>query len=236
MQKEVPTIQGELEKAIWKIAGEAVRVQGAGRTDAGVHARGQVASFDTTLMLAPPTFVKALNSCLPPDIAIRDACEVDADFNPRRAALNREYCYTVQNSSVESPLSRRWAYWVRRELDVDAMSKACDCLVGRHDFAPFTDKEGGAKNTVRTVLKAEVRKKSEFVFIEMVANSFLPHQVRRTAGSLVQVGLGTMEVESFFEIANSGKVGLAKTCAPSHGLCLRKVNYSDIGFGEHENV
>ena len=239
IQNNVPTIQGKLERAIFKVTGEAVRLRGAGRTDAGVHARGQVATFETNSdasLLPPLTLVRALNFHLPPDISIRDACNVEANFDARRDALSREYRYSILNNPVHSPRYRQWAYLVARKLDAEAMSKACDILLGQHDFAPFTNKEGGAKNTVRTVFRAEVRKEGDFIFFDMVANAFLPQQVRRTVGSLIRIGLGDMEVSEFYKMASSGMIGAAKIVAPPHGLCLMKVNYSNIRFANYENI
>lgn len=232
----MPTIQGELEWAILKVTGEAVRLRGAGRTDAGVHAGGQVATFETASAVPPLTFVRALNFYLPPDISVRDACNVGVSFDARRDAISREYRYSILNNSVHSPRYRRWAYLVRGKLDAEAMSKACDILLGQHDFAPFTNNEGGAKNTVRTVFRAEVRKEGDFMFFDMGANAFLPQQVRRTVGSLVRIGSGDMEVGEFWEMATSGLIGAAKIVAPPHGLCLMRVNYSDVGFANYENI
>ncbi|HAZ32198.1 MAG TPA: tRNA pseudouridine(38-40) synthase TruA [Dehalococcoidia bacterium] len=236
IQSNVPTIQGELERAIFRVTGEAVRIRGAGRTDAGVHAWGQVATFETASALPPLTFLRALNFYLPPDISVRDACSVGVRFDVRRDALSREYRYTILNDSVHSPRHRRWTYLVTRKLDTEAMSKACGILLGQHDFAPFTNTEGAAKNTVRTVFKAEVRREGRLMFFNMAANAFLPQQVRRTAGSLLRVGSGEMEVDEFWEMAGSGLIGAAKPVAPPHGLCLMRVNYSDIGFTDHENI
>jgi tRNA pseudouridine38-40 synthase len=236
IQCNVPTIQGELERGILKVTGEVVRIRGAGRTDAGVHAWGQVATFETTSALPPLTFVRALNCYLPPDISVKDACNVGVSFDVRRDALSREYRYTILNDSVHSPRYRRWAYLVTRKLDAEAMSKACEILLGQRDFAPFTNNEGGTKNTVRTVFKAEVRRDGRLMFFDMVANAFLPQQVRRTVGSLVKVGSGDMDVGRFCEIAGSGLIGAAKPVAPPLGLCLMRVNYSDIGFIDYENI
>ena len=115
------------------------------------------------------------------------------------------------------------------------MSEASQVLLGEHDFAPFTNKEGGAKNTVRTVFKAEVQQRGEFVFFDIIANAFLPQQVRRTIGSLKRVGLGDMETGEFHALAASTEIGKAKWTAPPNGLCLKRVNYSNIGLN-HENV
>ena len=236
VQSNVPTIQEELEKAIQKITGEKIRLHGAGRTDAGVHAKGQVAAFEFASAFSPLSLVRAMNAYLPPDIVVKDACQVEASFNPRRDALSREYRYTIMNGSLPSPFSRRWAYFKPRKLDVSAMNKACEIMKGEHDFASFTNSEGRAKNTIRTVFKTEVRKKNDFISIDMVANAFLPQQVRRTVGYLVEIGSGNMGAGDFYEMINSGRIGLAEHVVPPHGLCLMKVNYSDIGFRNYENI
>jgi len=235
IQNDVPTIQGEVEEAIQKVTGEKIRLHGAGRTDAGVHARKQVAAFDTESTLSAETFVKALNSHLSPDIAIKDACVVKTSFDPRRDAVSREYRYTINNSPIRSPFSRKWAYSVLKKLNIDTMNTASEILLGEHDLAPFTNNEGAAKNTVRMVTKAEFERENEFVYFGMISRAFLPQQVRRTVGSLMEVGLGKMEVSEFIEIACSGEIGRAKPVVPPHGLCLIKVNYSDIGFS-YENI
>lgn len=236
IQIDVPTIQGELEKALFKVTREAVRLYGAGRTDAGVHALGQVATFEIDSALSPLTFLKALNSYLATDISVRDACTVEGGFDARRSALSREYRYTILNDSVPSPLHRRWTCRVPRKLDTVAMNKACGGLRGKHDFAPFTNDEGGRKNTIRTVFEAAVRREGRLVFFDMVANAFLPQQVRRTIGSLLKVGSGEMEVKCFHKMAGSGLIGAARPVAPAHGLCLVRVNYSNIGFSDDENI
>ena len=228
----MPTVQGELEQAILKVTGEAVRIRGAGRTDAGVHASGQVAAFETESALSPSTFVKAINFYLPLDIAIKDACKVEANFDARRHALSREYRYTIVNSPVVLPLSRRWAYCVSGKLNIEAMNKTCEALLGTHDFASFTNSEGCAKNTVRTVFGAELHRKDSFVVFDISAIGFLPQQVRRTVGCLIKIGLGEMGVEELDRMVISARAGMAKPTAPPHGLCMMKVNYSNIGFGK----
>jgi len=232
----VPTIQAELEKAIGKITGERVRINVASRTDAGVHAQGQVAAFVTAAVLSPLTFVRALNFHLPRDIAIKDARQVGEEFNPRKDALSREYRYTILNRPTPSPLQDRQAYFLSKQMDVEAMNRACQFLIGEHDFASFTDIREGTKSTVRRVIKAAIHKEREFMFFDMVAHAFLPHQVRRTVGSLIKVGSGKMGIEEFGEMISSGKLGMANLAAPPHGLCLIKVNYSDFGFTSYENL
>jgi tRNA pseudouridine38-40 synthase len=233
-----PTIQGEIERALNKLTGERIRVAGAGRTDAGVHAKGQVVSFSCAFNLSLDTVIRALNFHLPSDIAVKAGSEVDKNFNARRDALSREYRYTILNSATPSPLQRRYAYHVPLPLDIDAMNEACGFLLGMHDFASFTSPMGG-RRTVRTVFKAEVSRQGELVFFDMVADSFLHKQVRSTAGCLLRVGLGKITVEEFKGILEAKKPGMAAPVAPALGLCLVKVNYPEhkLGKGQfYENL
>lgn len=226
LQTGPPTIQGELESALRKLTGERTRVIAASRTDAGVHAKGQVISFRTKSSLPTQTFINGLNYYLPRDIAVKAAHRVDDSFNVRRNALSREYNYHILNSPTRSPLKNSFSYLVAGELDIEAMNQACQALIGKHDFASFASCiEAKLKNTVRNVHKAEVKKDGELVIFNMVANSFLPHQVRNTVGSLIRVGLGKMSLDEFYSIIKARKPGLAGPTAPAYGLCLVRVNY-----------
>ena len=226
LQANLPTIQGETEKALWKLTGERSRVLAASRTDTGVHAKGQVASFVTRSSLSPETFVKGLNYYLPKDIAIKAAYKVEDSFNVRRNALSREYNYCILNSLTRSPMRQRFSYLVARHLDIDAMNQACQALIGEHDFVSFaTCIEAEIKSTVRSVYKAEVKKKEEMAIFNMMANSFLPHQVRNTVGAIIRVGLGKMSIDEFYSIIKARRPGLAGPTAPACGLCLMQVNY-----------
>lgn len=226
LQVNLPTVQGEIEEALWKLTGERTRVSTASRTDAGVHARGQVISFRTGSSLAPQTFVSGLNYYLPRDIAVKAADTANDSFDVRRRAVSREYNYYILNSSTRSPLREGFAYRVTGHLDIEAMNTACLTLIGRKDFASFaTNIEKVVINTVRTVYKAEVRNEGELVIFNVVANAFLPHQVRNTVGCLIRVGRGKMSVDEFHSIIEARKPGLAGPTAPAHGLCLTQVNY-----------
>ena len=226
LQANLPTIQGETEKAIWKLTGKRTRVITASRTDAGVHAEGQVASFMTESLLPPPTFIKGLNYYLPGDIAVKEAYRVDSSFNARRSAISREYNYYILNSLTRSPIRQGFSYLVAEHLDIEAMNQACQGLIGKHDFASFaTHIESRVKSTTRNVYRAEVKREGELVIFNMVANSFLPHQVRNTAGALIRVGLGKMSVDEFYSIIEAKAPGLAGPAVPAHGLCLVRVSY-----------
>lgn len=232
LQANQPTIQGEIEKAWYKLTGERVRVMAASRTDTGVHAEGQAVSFNTNSSLPMQTFVNGLNYYLPCDIAAKAAFRVADTFNVRRDAISREYNYYILNSPTQSPIRRSFAYLVTGRLDIEVMNQACQSLVGEHDFTSFTTlDEARTGSTVRHVHKAEVKKNKELVIFNIVANSFLRHQVRNMVGSLVRVGLGKMTVDEFYDTVESGEPGLGGPRAPAHGLCLMQINYPGY-FGE----
>jgi tRNA pseudouridine38-40 synthase len=226
LQATLPTVQCEIEKALWELTGERNRVMAASRTDAGVHARGQVVSFRTRSPLIPQKFVNGLNYYLSRDIAIKRAYRVDDSLNVRRDAISREYSYYILNSLTRSPIREGFSYRVSDYLDIEAMNQACQALIGEHDFISFTGSIGvEIMRTVRRVCRAEVEKNGELAIFNMVANSFLPHQVRNTVGTLIRVGLGKMKVDEFYSIIAIKKPGLAGPTAPACGLCLMQVNY-----------
>jgi tRNA pseudouridine38-40 synthase len=228
---EQPTIQSELEKAIYKLTGEALRVLAASRTDTGVHAEEQVVSFRTHSKLHTDTFVSGLNHYLPEDIAIKSAYKADDLFNVRTNAVSREYRYLIINRATRPAVKRHYVYHVPQQLDAAAMDKASQQLVGEHDFAAFTGTLGNRIKTVRRVSRAEVKRNGDMVVFDMTANSFLPHQIRNTVGSLILVGTGKIKVEDFYAMMEAKKPASAGPRAPAHGLFLMKVNYSRP-FGE----
>lgn len=226
LQASLPTIQGEIEKALWKLTGERSRVMAASRTDTGVHAKEQVISFRTKSPLPSPTFIKGLNYYLPGDIAVKAAFRASDSFNVRRSALSREYNYYILNSPTRSPIRRGFAYLVTGNLDIGAMNQACQAIIGKHDFASFaTCIESRIKSTIRHIYRAEIEKDGDLVIFNIVANSFLPHQVRNTVGALIKVGLGRMTVDEFRSIVEAKRPGLAGPTAPACGLCLMRINY-----------
>ena len=218
----VRTVQGELEAALARLNG-GIRcvVDGAGRTDAGVHAQGQVIAFTWTGRLDAQRLEVALNGQLPPDIAIRDVRRTRPGFHPRRAARYREYRYTVWNGP-RRPLLERHALGVRNPLDVAAMERAGQAFIGRHDFSAF-----GAvvedRSPVRTVHAVRVRRQGSLVTIDVRADAFLRGMVRRIVAVLLEVGHGTMteaEVRDALATRTPARNGAT---APAHGLCLRRV-------------
>ena len=225
-QTGLPTIQAELERSIKNLTGEEKRVIAASRTDTGVHSRGQVVSFWTSSNLSTHTIVKALNHYLPDDIVIKAACVIGKDFNIRRDALSREYEYKILNSPIRSPLLDGFVYMVTNKLNINIMKKACKLLKGEHDFASFTNTIYGIGNTVRRVYEAKINDgKDSIVTFNIIANSFLPHQVRNTIGLLTRVGLGRVGLEEFRRIMEAKTMGLAGPTAPACGLCLIRINY-----------
>ncbi len=225
-QANVPTIQGELESAITKLTQERRRVIAASRTDAGVHAKGQVISFWTTHDLSSQVWVKALNYYLPSDIIVKQAFNLAEDFNIRRNAVSREYKYYILNSHVKSVFAKGLTYFVSKPLNLIAMHEACRVLEGKHDFASFATFMGKVLNTVRTVYEAKIRKKGDLVIFHIVADSFLPHQVRNTIGLLIRHGLDKIGMNDFRRIMEARTIGLAGPTAPACGLYLTKINYS----------
>ncbi|MFC2068327.1 tRNA pseudouridine(38-40) synthase TruA [Chloroflexota bacterium] len=226
LQAGIPTIQGETEKALWKLTRERSRVMAASRTDAGVHAKGQVVSFNTGAKLSSQTFRSGLNYYLPRDIAVKAAYRLETSFNVRHA-LSREYNYYILNSLIRSPLQQGYSYLVTGYLNIEAMNEACQSLIGERDFTSFvTGTTTGIKSTIRKLYKAKVERYEELAIFNIVASSFLPHQVRNTIGALIRVGQGKMKVNEFSSIIEEQKPGLAGPTAPACGLCLMQINYS----------
>lgn len=225
-QPGLPTIQAEMEEAIRKLYGQSSRVISASRTDAGVHAKGQVVSFWAKPAVDTTTLVKALNHYLPGDIAVKAAYRAGNDFNVRRDALSREYRYYILNRDTRSPFSKTFALFMPKVLNIQVMHKACQLMQGKHDFISFTNSLDTARDAMRHVYEAKIDKREEFVVFCIEANSFLPHQVRNTVGPLIRLGLDKMGIEEFHDIMEAKKLGLAGPTAPAHGLWLTKVNYS----------
>jgi len=234
VQKRGPTVQGELEAALRKLTGEHLRVAFAGRTDAGVHARGQVAAFTTPSALETDVFVRGLNASLPEDVAIRRAVEVPPGFDPRRQAAGRTYRYVIYNAPVRSPLHRGRAWHVAGPLDLAAMREAAAGLIGERDFAAFSRRED--VNTVRCLRRCEIERRGPLVTVELEADAFLRQQVRRTVGALVQVGAGRLSVAQFRRLLRQAEPASAGPLAPAQGLCLLRVTYPGLDLGDEDAV
>ena len=219
-QLKARTVQGELEAALARLTGgNRVVVQGAGRTDAGVHATGLVIAFTYPGGRSVEALTDALNGTLPPDVAVRDLRPVPAGFNPRYAARAREYRYSIWNGP-RSPLRERTALWVRSELDVARMASAATAFEGRHDFSAFG---GTDPQPVRTIHRITVRRQGPAVTIDVRADAFLRGMVRRIVAALLAVGKGKLEVSEVPGLLTAGKPALGGASAPARGLCLRRV-------------
>jgi tRNA pseudouridine38-40 synthase len=229
LQSIALSIQGTLEEAIKGLTGVTSRVHGAGRTDAGVHAIGQVVRFDTDSELAIERFRPGLNFHLPEDIAVRAASEANVNFDPRRQAIARVYRYAMIESGSRSPLRGRFAHHVGRSLDVLAMHAALERLQGERDFAPFCGNLPDGGSTVRSLYRTQVwRQDSDEVLLELEGNAYLHQQVRRIAAAVLHVGLGKTTIDEFTAVADSKIHGAAALVLPANGLTLRRVEYKDF--------
>ena len=230
-QPQHDTIEGRVGEAVRALTGEMARVASQGRTDAGAHARGQVMAFDTDNARLPETAIVAgLNRYLPQDIAVRAVAELPAGFDVRRRAWSRVYRYFLR-LGAPSPLTRRSVWDYEGELDIAAMRAAAATLVGEHDFAAFAGRPDTPTNTVRGMRRATVHRWRKLVSFTFEATAFLPHQVRRTVGALVEVGAGRMDGAAFRALLEEKTFGLAGPPAPLQGLYLWRVRYNPPLFG-----
>ena len=222
------SVQGVLEAAIAEITREERRVFPAGRTDAGVHARGQVAHFDSETRLATADLQRGLNAVLPRDLAVVALEEVAADFDARRDALAKTYTYRIVNRPEPSPLRARASLHLRAWLDVAAMAEAARALLGTHDFSAFRGAPGGVpedENPRRSLDRLSVDLRGDEVTIEAEGRSFLRHMVRNIAGTLIEVGQRRRAAAELAAILASRDRARAGPTAAAHGLCLERVSY-----------
>ena len=232
-QKNAPTIQDSLERALSSLTDEPIRIALAGRTDAGVHARGQVASFVTASRHSPDTFARGLNALLPEDVSVRAAVETALTFDPRRQASSRWYRYTIRTASQRSALRRRLVWHLGQPLNLEAMIRAAGFLSGRHDFAAFTrPSEARRRRTERVVISARLGCAKGLTRFDIEANAFLPQMVRRLVGALAEVGLGKRTASQFEALLREARPGAASVAAPARGLCLMKVRYENGMFDD----
>jgi tRNA pseudouridine38-40 synthase len=220
------TIQGVLAEALRRVCGAEAEVEGAGRTDAGVHARGQVAGVRVATRLAPGELQRALNAVLPEDLAVLDLEEAPESWHPRRSARRKLYRYVIWNGRVRAPLRERFAHWVPQPLDAGAMGRAAAALVGTRDFRSFQAAGSGVESTVRSLFRAEVLGEGGAeLALELEGDGFLRHMVRNVAGTLIEVGLGRRAPESLPALLEARDRGLAGPTAPARGLVLVRVEY-----------
>ncbi len=221
------TVQGVLEAALAKVAHAPVKVVCAGRTDAGVHALGQVVHFDTRVSRPDRAWVMGTNTHLPGDVAVTWARRLAEPFHARYSALRRHYRYVMYNRPTRSPLYRRRAAWAYRPLDADRMQAAADHLVGRHDFSAYRAAGCQAKNPVREVYRVEVRRRGELVLIDVCANAFLQHMVRNIAGVLLSIGGGKHDPVWARGVLESRDRRRGGVTAPAEGLYFNAVEYPE---------
>jgi len=219
-----PTVQRELERALSQVAGEVVSLTAAGRTDRGVHARGQVISFDLAWRHGEQALLWAINANLPKDIVLLELSVVAPDFHPRFDARRRKYQYYIYNRPIRSPLHRLYSWHIQRPLDLEAMNVAAQTLTGTHDFATFGQPPKGI-NTVREVFEVLWRRDGELLVFEIEGNAFLYRMVRSIVGSLRAVGQGEWTANEFVDAFKAGDRSRAAATAPPHGLFLVSITY-----------
>lgn len=218
-------IQGEIERAIQNITGEEVDLIGSGRTDAGVHAFGQVANFKINSEFSIEKMAVAINSQLKQSIRIKKAEEVSEDFHSRYHCHQKTYSYIIDNSEQGSAIYRGLTYHIAQPLDMDAMQKAANYLVGEHDFSSFKSSGTSSKSSVRTIYKAQILKEQDRVVIMLTGSGFLYNMVRIISGTLVEIGLGNMKPEEMLTILEAKDRQKAGKTLPAHGLFLMSVDY-----------
>jgi tRNA pseudouridine38-40 synthase len=226
VQPNGPTIQSAVEDALGRLLGESVKLRAAGRTDAGVHARDQVADFADSGRRSTGDILRGGNALLPGDIRILSASEVSSSFNARRDAVEKEYRYFLHVGSVASPFLSRYSWHIEKELDLDAMREGMAGLVGEHDFSSFRGQGCTAKTAVRRILRADLGEgPSSLRFIAFAGSGFLRHMVRNLVGTLVDVGKGKTPPGRMGEILSLRDRAQAGPTAPAHGLFLWRIAY-----------
>jgi len=236
IQKKGVTIQGILEEKIVKISGRQSRVIGASRTDAGVHALAQVATFSTESGLQLQRIKGGLNALLPQDIRILDASEVDKSYHPRHNARRKSYFYLISNHRKSSAFLYRYTWGVKQPLDVQSMIDAAQCLIGKHNFSSFQGTGSDIRNPVREIFSLKIEKfdeidfmtacmKGKFIKITIEADGFLRHMARNIVGTLMEIGRGRMASHRMEEILQAWNRRLAGPNVPPNGLFLEKIVY-----------
>ncbi|MBD5452193.1 MAG: tRNA pseudouridine(38-40) synthase TruA [Lachnospiraceae bacterium] len=220
------TIQGKLEAILAKMTGtDFVQVDGSGRTDAGVHALGQVANFKIDTDQTPQDIMSYVNRYLPEDIGVIDICEVPERFHSRLNAKKKVYRYRIWNSQLPCVFERRYVYELQETLDMETMKRAAAHLVGTHDFKAFTSNKKSKKSTVRTIERIDIERIGNELVLTYTGDGFLYHMVRILTGTLIEVGLYERSEASLQELLENGTRDMAGALAPAKGLCLVAVSY-----------
>lgn len=219
------TIQGKLEKVLEKLEGREVEVIGAGRTDAGVHALGQVANVKLESKINGETLLQYLNQYLPEDIAVLSVKEVPMRFHSRLNATEKTYLYRIYRSEIPNPFIRKYTVTITEKLDIEKMRMAAELLIGEHDFKSFCSLKKSKKSTIRTLYSITIEEIEEEIRISVRGNGFLYHMVRIIVGTLLEVGTGKKKPEEIEQILEKGERQAAGKTALAHGLFLKEVKY-----------
>lgn len=221
----IKTVQGTIERAISIITDEKVLIDGSSRTDSGVHAKGMVASFKTNSKIPSGQFKDAINTKLPPDIAIIKSEQVSDDFHARYCSIGKTYCYNILNREEKVVLGRNYNWAIREKLDVQKMKGCCKYFIGKKDFRAFMSAGSDAKNTIRDVKDLHIKVVDNKISIYITADGFLYNMVRNIVGILVKVGKNKLEGSEIPKIIEEGERNNLGMCAPARGLFLEEVYY-----------
>jgi tRNA pseudouridine38-40 synthase len=233
-QPHAPSIQEELNRALSSVAASSVECTGAGRTDSGVHAAGQVAHFETTVTRSPRSWLLGANTNLPDDISLLWVRPVAAEFHARFSAISRAYRYVILNRQVRSPLQRDRVWWVYHPLDHERMHAAAQQLLGKHDFSAFRASACQSNTPVRVMEHVNVTRTGDYLYIDCKANAFLHHMVRNIVGSLVRIGQGEAPVEWLSDVLHGRDRTRSGITAPATGLTLTSVGYPPEMLGHRD--
>ena len=220
------TIQGKLQAVLEELAGRPVEVIGSGRTDAGVHASGQVANFHMDGDFSKEEILEYLNHYLPMDIAVTEIEEVEERFHARFNATSKTYIYRIHTSNIPNVFERKYAYTYTAPLNVEAMRSAAECFIGSHDFMAFCGNKKMKKSTVRTVFSIDIQEKKDEIIISYTGNGFLQNMIRIMTGTLIEVGNGTKQVSEIPGILEGKNREMAGFTVPPEGLMLKQVDYA----------
>lgn len=218
------TIQGKLEQTLSRILGETIEISGSGRTDAGAHAMGQVASFHCKSQMPCEELLEKLRQYIPEDIGIYSCTEVPERFHARLNAVRKTYCYRIWNSDAPCVFDRRFVSRIPETLDLERMRKAAKLFLGEHDFSAFCANKSKKKSTVRTIYAVDIKREGDEIRFTVTGNGFLYHMVRIMVGTLVEVGLGQRDPDSIPELFGADRAA-AGFLADAQGLCLMEVAY-----------
>ncbi len=223
-QKNDKTVQETLKKAIENVVHEKILLHGAGRTDAGVHALGQVANFETKSTIPTSKLVQAINSYLPRDIVVRSVKRMPKGFHSRYSAKSKIYRYTILSHTIGNAINRNFCYHYSADLNIEKIQKASKILLGKHDFSTFKSKSNNGNNK-RTIKRIEIQRRGRYVLFTIEADGFLYKMVRSIVGTLLEVGREKMTIKEFDRVLKSKNRSLAGATVPARGLCLLRVKY-----------